>query len=159
MVDFVISQEYFIILFWVFFLETSIILGYMINDRANRQETRQNAWNLGFEMGDYIMLFIYLGLMFFILYWVLFYVYPLYNQVKQSIIESGIEVTIPYMGLSLSFVALGLSLFVIVLNWIEKLFIGARNRNRFDALGKRLEAIEADIPMILGCRLTLSHNS
>lgn len=146
MVD-IISEHLAGILFCIVLLETAILFANWVNCRASASQIIPMIENpesrfFGFTGGDFVSLVIDLVWVISVIWFFAFLVMPLYQSVQASMNEVGIERVLPYVSVTLAFVALSFSLFFQGINEISKLFAAATARGHANNLDCRLTQIE-----------------
>jgi len=128
-------------------LETAIIFGNWINERASiikksSCNKEPNSIFFGFYFWDKINLWFGVSAFLILIWFSIFYIYPLYLAVLNLMNVSGVPQSIPYISITFSFIAITLTLFICIWNSINNVFTKVQNRNHDIALHKRLDTIE-----------------
>lgn len=147
MTDIVISENLLGQLVAVFLFETAMIFAFWIESRIKYPENQTGRFR-GFQSSDYLQLIISICLLGFVIYYLRYSVLPLFDSVSNLINEQGIEKSLPYMSLSVSFLAVGISLISLFLGFFKEVFSTVHARNNFNDLNEKLLTIEKTLKRV-----------
>jgi len=131
-----------VILVSLVLLETSILFANWIGNRVTWQNNNENSRFYGFGDSDYAQLILAIIFLGATLYFVGAAVIPLYFAVLKDMNSFGVPATLPYISITVAFVAISFTLLITGLNNFVKTFDTVRLRNQNAALNKRLQDIE-----------------
>jgi hypothetical protein len=136
MADITLPEDVVVYLILIIIFETAILLSYWITARI--ESKKQKNLFFGFRTDDIVKLLIFVLLGIFVLYYIFFNAIPTYLAVSNYVKENGVEKSIPYMSLSMSFIALGMTLGIFVYNMITGVFSEVYIRNHFHEFNEKL---------------------
>ena len=142
------SDNIIVVLVSLVILETSILFANWIGNRVKGQNDDVNSRFYGFDHSDYIQLILAIIFLVATLYFVSAAVIPLYFAVLKDMNSFGVPAALPYISITVAFVAISFTLLITGLNNFAKTFDTVRLRNQNTALNKRLQDIEESLKRI-----------
>lgn len=141
--------EGYLLLFFIpgFLIVTMCLIGRLIGDNPRYREN--GTWIIWqFREKDFLQLSIYIVLSIFIGFYlikILNYSSEVQILLSQSTSSEEFSKNLPYASLGASFIALGLTLVIFLLNGIKEIVSSVVNRVRYDSISEHLLRIEASV--------------